>query len=714
MKTPRRRSCRLLALGLAALAATVARPARAADEPGRVLHVSPLGDDRWSGLLAAPNATRTDGPLASPRGARDAARAWRAAGGTGSTRVVLAPGTYRLSETLVLSPEDSRVTWAAVGGEVPILSGAVRVTGFTPRRLGALDVWAADARAFAPPGRTLRALFVNGERRERPRLPKEGYWRIESVPGRALDGGHWKTLFAGSDAFVAAPETVRAWGALAEVEAVVLHFWIEERLPLVSFDPASRLVRAGRKTLMALVDESGETYPRYFVENVREALAPGEWYHDRAANELIYAPRAGERPEATSVEVPLLDTLVRIEGAPPRPVEDVRFEGVALEGSAVPAAEPAVQAAVSVPGALVLRHVRRVAIENGRLAGLGGYAVEIGEGSADVSLVGNEMTDLGAGGVKVDGTDAAGDPGGRTRGVRITDNEIHALGRAFPSAVGVLVRHAADVEIAHNHVHDTYYTAVSVGWVWGYDPSVTNAVRVVANHIHDVGQGVLSDMGGVYTLGIQPGSVIRGNHVHDVKAAGYGGWAIYPDEGSSHLVIEDNVAHDTTGHVFHQHYGNENTVRNNVFAFGGEGVLALSRGPAWNGGRGRFALTLLRNVLVADGQPVLATGLAGDEAALAASHPLDSDLNVLWDVAAPAPGLGDGRGAGQGGLRKAYALADWQALGLDTRSVASDPLFVDAARRDLRLRPGSPALALGFRPIDLSRVGPRPRGQRGD
>jgi len=27
-----------------------------------------------------------------------------------------------------------------------------------------------------------------------------------------------------------------------------------------------------------------------------------------------------------------------------------------------------------------------------------------------------------------------------------------------------------------------------------------------------------------------------------VRAAGYGGWAIYPDEGSSHIVIEDNVA----------------------------------------------------------------------------------------------------------------------------------------------------------------------------
>jgi hypothetical protein len=628
----------------------------------------------------------------------------------GWAQVLLAPGTYRLTETLVLSAQDSRLAWAAAGGGAPVLSGSVPVTGWTRRRLGALEVWVAEAHALVDPGRTPRALFVDGERRARPRLPKAGHWRIEAVPGRALDGSHWKTLFEGSDAFVATPGTVAPWSALADVEAVVLHFWIEERLPLVSYDPASRLVRTGRRSLMALVDEDGRTFPRFFVENVKEALAPGEWYLDRAAGELLYAPRSGETPKATRIELPVLDTLVRIEGTAERRVEDVRFDGVSFEQSAVPEAEPAVQAAFTVPGAVIVRHARRVAIADGRLAGLGGYGAEAGEGSSEVRFVGNEMVDLGAGGVKVDGADAAGDPRGRTRGVAVTDNHVHAIGRVFPSAVGVLVRHAADVDVAHNHVHDTYYTAVSAGWVWGYEPSVTRDIRVVANHLHDIGQGVLSDMGGVYTLGSQPGSVIRGNHVHDVKAAGYGGWAIYPDEGSSHLVIEENVAHDTSGHVFHQHYGNENTVRNNVFAFGQKGALALSRGPSHNGGRGRLAFTLLRNVLVADGAPVITTGLSGEPGADVADRPFETDLNVLWDVSAPAPELGDVRG----GRRRPNTLAEWQALGLDAKSVAADPLFVDAARRDLRLRPGSPALELGFRPIDLSRVGPRPKGKRGE
>lgn len=690
----------------------------AAETAGRpfVLHVSPDGDDRWSGQRAEPDATRTDGPLATPQRARDVLRERRRGGGSPAVAEVrLRGGRYRMSEALVFTPEDSGpTTWVAAPGETPVLSGAVRVDGWRAETLRGLPVWSADVSGLLRAQGPFRSLFVNGERRPRPRLPKEGYWRIESVPGRSLGGDHWKTLYDGSDAFVAQPGTVEPWRNLTDVEAVVLHIWIEERLPLAGFDPATRLVRAGRKTLMALVDEGRDAFPRYWVENVLEALAPGEWYLDRPSGRLHYAPRAGERPETALVEVPVLTSLLRIEGQPEedRFVEGLRFQGIAFAHAAVPEAEPAVQAAWTTPGTLVLRGARNVSIEDGRVGGVGGYAVEIGPGCRDVRVVGNELTDVGAGGVKVDGSDAEGDPRLRTTTVAITDNHVHAIGRVLPSAIGVLVRHAADVEVAHNHIHDTFYTAISAGWVWGYTPSVTRAIRVERNHIHDVGQGVLSDMGGVYTLGIQPGSVVRGNLVHGVKAAGYGGWAIYPDEGSSHLVIEDNVAYDTTGHVFHQHYGSENAVRNNVFAFGGEGVLALSRGPAHNGGRGALAFTLERNILVGDGKPVIATGLAGEGAA-AAGRPFLSDLNLFWDVSGTPVVLGDGRGAGEGGLRKANDLAGWQALGLDMHSLAADPRFVDLARRDLRLAPDSPAFTLGFRPIDLSDVGPRPAGRRG-
>ena len=75
-------------------------------------------------------------------------------------------------------------------------------------------------------------------------------------------------------------------------------------------------------------------------------------------------------------------------------------------------------------------------------------------------------------------------------------------------------------------------------------------------------------MAAIYTLGSQEGSRIRFNRFHDIAALKYGGWGIYFDEGTTHLVAENNLVYRTTHGGFHQHYGRENTVRNNIFAFG--------------------------------------------------------------------------------------------------------------------------------------------------
>jgi hypothetical protein len=59
----------------------------------------------------------------------------------------------------------------------------------------------------------------------------------------------------------------------------------------------------------------------------------------------------------------------------------------------------------------------------------------------------------------------------------------------------------------------------------------------------------------------------------------------------------------------------------------------------------------------------------------------------------------------RGGERRKYSLEEWRQLGFDRHSVFADPMFVDPANNDYRVKPGSPALALGFRNFEMGTWG---------
>jgi hypothetical protein len=202
---------------------------------------------------------------------------------------------------------------------------------------------------------------------------------------------------------------------------------------------------------------------------------------------------------------------------------------------------------------------------------------------------------------------------------------------------------------------------------------------------------MLSDGGAIYTLGTSSGSVIRNNVFHDVWSFADPpfGWGIYLDATCSGYLVENNVVYNIhSGCLMYSNGGHEHVIRNNIFAFPANHMLW----PFWE----KRPNTFRRNLMLMN-QGTLFVPFTENSLRqrLAAKESLGSwDDNLYWHT-------------GEKEQLKFFKLGftEWQALGLDRNSILADPQFVNAEEYDFRLRSGSPALKLGFQPIDTSRAG---------
>jgi parallel beta-helix repeat protein len=209
-------------------------------------------------------------------------------------------------------------------------------------------------------------------------------------------------------------------------------------------------------------------------------------------------------------------------------------------------------------------------------------------------------------------------------------------------------------------------------------------------------------MGGIYTLGVSPGTIIYNNLIHDVDANLYGGWGIYADEGSAHLLIENNVVYNTEFSGFNIHYGKEITVRNNIFALGKYQQLSRTY-------REPHQSVYFENNIIYWKEGVLLDVDWGDQgydfyfqpAAPSGTRRVYSTFEYDWNVYYN-PTLTVDEVSFDG-----HSFNEWKLRGKDAHSLYADPLFVDPENGNFTLRPESPALSLGFNQIDISIVGPR-------
>lgn len=696
------------------------------------IFISPYGNDEWSGTLPEANKAGTDGPLKTLTKAQELLRrrknasykdpvpAYNSCAANTACTVWLREGRYELKQPIIFTPDDSApITFAAYENESVSLSGGVEITGWTEIELDGKACWCTELPKVKAGEWNFTQLWVNDERASRPRLPKKDlYWMEDGF----INGEKWGGK--GSDRFIAKSGDFRNFKNLSDVEAVVLHFWIEERLPVESYDPASRMVISSRISHAPLSWSFDGTPAPYYIDNVFEAFdEPGQWYLHRPEGKLYYLPKTGQTIKNTRIYAPKINQLLKLEGIPEQGnyVERLSFERITFEHSGCPnpyalevagggpphenlpaRSKPRVaapQAAYHIPGAISANGARYCEFRNCTFKHLGWYALELNFGCKDINIAGNEIADTGAGGIKIGGGKFNDPHWQYTGSCRITDNHIHNGGRVYHCGTGIQIRHAGDNLVAHNHIHHYYYSAISVGWTWGYKQTLSHNNIIEFNMIHDIGQGLLSDMGGIYLLGVAPGTVVRNNVIHTVKSAHYGGWAIYPDEGSSHLIIENNICYNTNCSPFHQHYGRENIVRNNIFAFGNEAAFALSKAENCR------ALNVYNNIFYCKGKPVFTSGYGHNFS----KRPdvLASDLNLFWDEDGRVNMVQEKTHTTARLDDTLTTLAQWQALGLDLHSIIADPGFADPANGDFSIPGDSPACKIGFKPIDISRVGPR-------
>ena len=599
--------------------------------------------------------------------------------------IFLRGGNHIVSEPIILSAADSGVDArrplfiTAYRDEKPVLSGARRVEGWK-RVEGNSNLWQARADKAGSTNWIFRQLFVNGQRKPRARTPTAGFFHLD---GPSPQSSPVQFKFK--------PGEIRGeWTARGDVEIIALLAWADLRMQIRAVDESAQTVTLSGKPRPS----NRENKPRYFIENAPDALdSPGEWYLDRRTGLVTYWPEPGENPTRDIITAPAAADLLLAQGdfQNARPVHDVILRGLTFADTDWSLGDEGyadTQAAIATRGNVRFEGAIDCSIENCIFTRLAGYGIELGRGCQRNRIVGNELVDLGAGGLRVGETIVRTNALDLNYGHVITDNHLHRLGRVFFPAVGILILQSGGNRIAHNEINDLFYTAISVGWTWGYRETPCRDNLIEFNHLHDIGQQMLSDMGAIYTLGIQRGTIVRNNLIHDVDSFTYGGWGLYPDEGTSYTLWENNLVYRCKSAGFHQHYGRENIVRNNIFALNREHQLMRTRPEP------HLSFFLTNNIVYLNSGDLLGGNWSGENFVL--------DHNFYFDAR-----RSDGAVTLAG-----KNLEQWRQQGHDAGSTNVDPMFVAPAKFDFRLRDDSPVLRAGFKPIDLRTVGVRPEKNR--
>ena len=619
---------------------------------------------------------------------------------TDTVFVKILPGAYFLTEAVTFSGEDagtaqSPTVYTSISDDRPVFYGGMETGRFEAVNTNLWRVYIPEVVKYSL---YFEQLYINGERRFRAQTPNRGDFNmVKRVDETTLDPmTEWRMPAFASQKVVLNEDAIKIMNDIdpKELDDVLLvfnHKWDNTRKKpnhMNIKDTAFYLVGQAMQSWNKLDNNS-----RYIIENYRKALdAPGEWFLQRDGY-LYYIPLPGETPANTRCVFPVTEQFIVIEGNETKYVEHIRFENLSFQVAAyhTPAmGNNPMQAAAPVEASVMIDYAKNIDFLNCEIAHTGLHGIWYRNACSNSKVEHCHLFDLGGGAVKIGDTTLPGNELNATQISRLTNhitlhnNILHHGGYVFPCAVGVIIFHASDNEVTHNEIADFRYSGVSVGWVWGYthSPSVRNKIEF--NHIHHLGWGELSDMGGVYTLGDAEGTTVSNNVIHHVYSYDYGGWGLYTDEGTKDIKMENNLVYACKKAGFHQHYGKDNIIRNNIFAFIPKSGIEISRVEE------HLSYIFTNNIIYQDNGEIITDTWSGNGGTKII---VNFDQNCYWKTSDPSPGF------------YGLSFAEWKKLGRDKNSIIADPLFVDPVNYDFRFKNTSVARKIKFKPFDYSKAG---------
>lgn len=453
-------------------------------------------------------------------------------------RVLVGDGVYRLEQTVDFNasdsgPEDGAILYMAADKAQPVLSGGKVVTGW---KEGENGIWSAEVGKIR-----FRQISVDGRSGTRARFPNsDEFLRIEKpfIKDRYVTIG---SPFA------------KNFAQLDKVEMHVTMLWAEAILRLKSFEPDPKNPEWTRVRFQEPESELvfKRLWPRFVphqafhFENALEFIdQPGEWYLDESQGRLYYKPQPGQDMAKAEVVVPVLETLLRIEGTPDKPVEHLHFAGLTFQNTnwlrpsdkgqlhmqaGQYSVEPTVendQFVERIPASVLVNFAKDIQFRDNVFTQLGNHALDMNRGVSESAVVGNVFFDIAASGVVLGVFSPSGqeihgpwnpkDPQEATRNIRIANNYIRRIGSAYPGSCGIAAGFVSEVLIENNELTELPYTGISVGWGWTREPSALRANTIRRNHVHNL-MRELTDGGGIYTLSLQPGTEIYENYVDGAR-----------------------------------------------------------------------------------------------------------------------------------------------------------------------------------------------------